>query len=47
MDPQGEKRHLERLGRLRETRDQARAERAMQELESASRCSKNVMPFFI
>ena len=47
IDPQGEQRHRERLGRLRETRDQARAERAMRELESASRSGDNVMPFLV
>src|SRR6266852_4783753 len=47
MDPQGEDRHLERLQNVRATRDQARAAKAMRELEEASRGNKNVMPYLI
>ena len=47
MNPQGEEHHLERLRRVRATRDQGRADRAMLELERASRDSENVMPYLI
>ncbi|MCH8335001.1 MAG: methylmalonyl-CoA mutase, partial [Proteobacteria bacterium] len=47
MDPQGESIHLERLRRVRATRDQPRAERAMRDLEAASREGENVMPHLI
>ena len=47
MDPQGESIHLERLRRVRATRDQERAERAMRDLEAASRDGENVMPHLI
>ncbi|MBM3138683.1 MAG: methylmalonyl-CoA mutase [Chloroflexi bacterium] len=47
MDPQGEARHLERLRRVRATRDPDRARRALRDLEGATRDGENVMPYLI
>ncbi len=47
MDPQGERRHLDRLGRTRAMRDADRAAAALRDLESASRGGENVMPYLI
>ena len=48
MDPEGERRHLERLRRVRATRDPQAAATAMARLEQACRDEKaNTMPYFI
>ena len=47
MDPEGAARHMERLRRVRATRDAARSERAMADLERATRAGENVMPHLI
>ncbi len=44
MDPEGERRHLERLRRVRAERDGARAEAALRRLREACIDSVNVMP---
>ncbi|MFQ5380135.1 MAG: methylmalonyl-CoA mutase [Dehalococcoidia bacterium] len=48
MDPEGEKRHLERLRRWRRDRDQESWQEAMHRLEGASRDARtNTMPYVI
>jgi len=44
MDPQGERRQIERLNRIRRERDGRQAARCLQALESACRGAENVMP---
>ena len=44
MDPAGERRHLERLRRVRSERDALRAEAALRRLREACRDGANVMP---
>ncbi len=44
MDPEGERRHIERLNRVRGERDGREASRCLRALESACRESENVMP---
>jgi methylmalonyl-CoA mutase N-terminal domain/subunit len=44
MDPEGERRQIERLNRIRRERDGREAERSLQALESACRAGENVMP---
>jgi len=47
MDPEGEKRQLERLHRVRRERDAREAARSLKALESACREDENVMPRLI
>lgn len=47
MDEDGERRHLARLSKLREERDNARVESALSALETAARGNANLMPFII
>jgi methylmalonyl-CoA mutase, N-terminal domain len=47
MDPEGEKRHLERLHKVRATRDADGWSAAMSKLERASEDGANVMPYVI
>jgi len=44
MDPEGERRHIERLNRVRRERDGREASQCLRALESACRESENVMP---
>jgi methylmalonyl-CoA mutase N-terminal domain/subunit len=44
MDPEGEKRHLERLNRVRRERDQDLVARRLAELRAAAQGSDNMMP---
>lgn len=44
MDPEGEKRHLERLNRVRRERDQALVARRLAELRAAAQGAENMMP---
>jgi methylmalonyl-CoA mutase N-terminal domain/subunit len=44
MDPQGEQRHLERLGRVRRERDGELAQRRLAELRAAALGTENTMP---
>ncbi|WP_322512563.1 methylmalonyl-CoA mutase family protein [Chloroflexus sp.] len=44
MDPEGEKRHLERLNRVRRERDQALVARRLAELRAAAQGTENMMP---
>lgn len=44
MDPEGEKRHLERLNRVRRERDQALVARRLAELRAAAQGNENMMP---
>ncbi len=44
MDPEGEKRHLERLNRVRRERDQALVARRLAELRAAAQGNENLMP---
>jgi methylmalonyl-CoA mutase, N-terminal domain len=48
MDPEGEKRHLERLRRVKGERDADRAMEALRRLEEASKDSReNTMPYIL
>jgi methylmalonyl-CoA mutase N-terminal domain/subunit len=47
MDPEGKRRHFERLARTRATRDAARAENALRALEDATRGGENTMPHLL
>jgi methylmalonyl-CoA mutase N-terminal domain/subunit len=47
MDPQGEKKHLDRLNRLRRDRDGIRTEKSLDELRKAAEGDVNVMPFIL
>ncbi|HEV8574625.1 MAG TPA: methylmalonyl-CoA mutase family protein, partial [Dehalococcoidia bacterium] len=47
MDPDGEKRQIDRLDRIRRERDGREAARLLRSLESACRSSENVMPRLI
>jgi methylmalonyl-CoA mutase N-terminal domain/subunit len=47
MDPEGEKRHIERLRRIRRQRDSREATRCLRALESASHGSDNLMPYIL
>ena len=47
MDPEGEKRQIERLQRLRRERDNQRVERALDRLRKAAEGTENVMPFIL
>ena len=47
MDREGEKRHLERLYRTRDTRDQAAVDRALSDLKRAALGSENLMPYLL
>lgn len=44
MDPEGEKRHLERLNRVRRERDQELVSRRLAELRAAAHGNENMMP---
>lgn len=44
MDPEGEKRHLERLNRVRRERDQELVARRLAELRAAAQGNENMMP---
>jgi len=44
MDPEGEKRHLERLNRVRRDRDQELVKRRLAELRAAAQGTENMMP---
>ena len=44
MDPEGEKRHLERLNRVRRERDQELVKRRLAELRAAAQGTENMMP---
>ncbi|WP_322490324.1 methylmalonyl-CoA mutase family protein [Chloroflexus sp.] len=44
MDPEGEKRHLERLNRVRRERDQELVSRRLAELRAAAQGNENMMP---
>ena len=47
MDPEGEKRHLERLARVRRERDNREATRCLKALEATCRGSDNLMPYLL
>ncbi|MBI2857248.1 MAG: methylmalonyl-CoA mutase, partial [Chloroflexi bacterium] len=47
MDPNGQRRHLERLDRVRRERDGRAVTRRLQEMERAARGSDNLMPYII
>ena len=47
MDREGERRHLERLHRTRDTRDQAAVDRALSDLKHAALGSENLMPYLL
>ena len=47
LDPAGERRHMERLRRVRAERDAARAEACLRDLGDACRGSENLMPYLI
>ena len=47
MDREGERRHLERLHRTRDTRDQASVDRALSDLKHAALGSDNLMPYLL
>ena len=47
MDREGERRHLERLHRTRDTRDQAAVDRALSDLKRAALGSENLMPYLL
>ena len=47
MDPEGQKRHLARLSRVRLERDNRELGRRMKELEVAARGSDNLMPYIV
>ncbi len=47
LDPQGEKRQVERLKRLRRERDSRESTRCLKALESACRGSDNLMPYLL
>ncbi|MBI1885248.1 MAG: methylmalonyl-CoA mutase family protein [Chloroflexi bacterium] len=47
MDPQGEKRHLDRLKRVRRERGSREAARRLKALENACRNSENLMPYIL
>jgi methylmalonyl-CoA mutase N-terminal domain/subunit len=47
MDPHGERRHLERLQRVRAERDPVAWQQSLDALEHAARNDENVMPFLI
>jgi methylmalonyl-CoA mutase, N-terminal domain len=47
MDPEGEKRQIERLNRIRRQRDGREAARSLKALESACRNGENVMPLLL
>ena len=44
VDPESERRQLERLRRFKEDRDQALAERRLEEIRSAARGTDNLLP---
>ncbi|NCC32067.1 MAG: methylmalonyl-CoA mutase, partial [Chloroflexia bacterium] len=44
MDPEGERKHLERLNRVRRERDQALVAQRLAELRAAAEGSDNTMP---
>jgi methylmalonyl-CoA mutase N-terminal domain/subunit len=47
MDPEGERKQLERLKRLRESRDQPKFERALSSLRKAAEGNENLMPYIL
>ena len=47
MDPEGEKKHLERLNRMRKDRDARKVEEALNRLRKAAEGEENVMPFIL
>jgi methylmalonyl-CoA mutase N-terminal domain/subunit len=47
MDPEGEKRQLERLNRIRRQRDSREVTKALKELERAAKGNENLMPYII
>ena len=47
MDREGERRHLERLHRTRDTRDEAAVDRALSDLKRAALGSENLMPYLL
>ncbi len=47
MDPQGERRQIERLKKIRRERDNREAARCLKALESACRGQQNVMPYLL
>ena len=47
MDPEGERKHLERLNRLKKERDQKETERSLDRLKKAAEGEENVMPFIL
>ncbi|MBI3286599.1 MAG: methylmalonyl-CoA mutase family protein, partial [Chloroflexi bacterium] len=47
MDPQGQKRQIERLKRIRRERDNREATRCLKALETACRGADNVMPYLL
>jgi methylmalonyl-CoA mutase N-terminal domain/subunit len=47
LDPEGERRHVERLRRVRSERDGARAQACLQRLEEACRGDDNLMPHLL
>ncbi len=47
MDPEGERKHLERLHRVRRERDGAEVERTMKELRDAAVAGLNTMPYIL
>jgi methylmalonyl-CoA mutase N-terminal domain/subunit len=47
IDPQWEKKHLERLNRVRRERDSRELNRRLRDLEQAARGSDNLMPYII
>jgi len=47
MDPEGERRHIERLRRVRAERDAGRAQAALDRLKEACRLHENTMPYLL
>ncbi|MFQ6106027.1 MAG: methylmalonyl-CoA mutase [Thermoplasmata archaeon] len=47
MDPEGERRHLERLSRVKEKRDQKKVERNLDKLRKAAKGEENMMPHIL
>lgn len=47
MDPEGERRHLERLNRVRKERNQEKTQRALDDLRKAAEGEENVMPYIL
>jgi len=47
IDEEGEKRHLARLKKVREERDQSKVERALNQLRKAAEGEENLMPYIL